>query len=291
MRDMTIAFIGAGRVGTTLALGFARAGYAVVAAASRSAASAEAFAARVAGSRALATPQQAADAADLVFITVGDDAIAAVANGVRWREGTLAVHCSGAADLDVLGHASAAGARAGGFHPLQMFAEPEVTLTTLPGATVALAGDDDVIDQLEPLVRALGAKPLRLPPNSRALYHASANFAGAFAIALLQEAVAIWRSFGVAEADAIAALAPLLKGTLANVERLGTARALGSAVARGDVCTLEKHLAALAARAPQALPVYRLMSERTVPLALQQGGIDEATAARIVQLLRAPDAP
>src|SRR5437867_13200324 len=48
--------------------------------------------------------------------------------------------------------------------------------------------------------RALHAKPLRLPEGGRALYHAAANFSGAFVIALIQEAVALWGKLGIAEA-------------------------------------------------------------------------------------------
>src|SRR5205814_2172895 len=86
-------------------------------------------------------------------------------------------------------------------------------------------------------------------PGARALYHASANFVGGFVIALIQEAVALWRGLGVPEEEALAALLPLARSTLANVEALGTAGGLGSAVARGDVGTIAKHLAALAERA------------------------------------------
>src|SRR5207249_10380521 len=56
---------------------------------------------RVPGARACA-PQEVADRVDIAFLTVPDDAIAAVASSLRWRAGSACVHCSGAADLDVL---------------------------------------------------------------------------------------------------------------------------------------------------------------------------------------------
>src|SRR5712692_7145867 len=97
----TLGFIGAGRVGTGLAKGFARAGRDVVAVASRNIASAQTLAKRIRGARACA-PQEVADRADLVFLTVPDDAIEPVASIIRWRAGSACVHCSGAADLDTL---------------------------------------------------------------------------------------------------------------------------------------------------------------------------------------------
>ena len=282
---LKLGFIGAGRAGTGLATGFARAGRDVVAVASRSIASARALVKRVRGARACA-PQEVADRADLVFLTVPDDAIEPVASGIRWRAGSACVHCSGAADLDALKKAAADGALTGGFHPLHMFGEPGESPDALAGCAIALAGPDALLEKLERLARSLGAKPLRLPEGGRALYHAAANFSGAFVIALVQETIALWKKLGIADADALAALLPLLRGTVDNVERLGAAGGLGSAVARGDVGTIRRHLDALAESAPDSLELYRILSLRTIPLALAKGTLKPETAKEIAALLR-----
>ena len=281
---LKLGFIGAGRAGTGLATGFARAGRDVVAVASRSIASAQALVKRVRGARACA-PQEVADRADLVFLTVPDDAIEPVASGIRWRAGSACVHCSGAADLDALKKAAADGALTGGFHPLHMFGEPGESPDALAGCAIALAGPDALLKKLERLARSLGAKPLRLPEGGRALYHAAANFSGAFVIALIQETIALWKKLGIAEADALAALLPLLRGTVDNVERLGAAGGLGSAVARGDLGTIRRHLDVLGKTAPDSLELYRILSLRTIPLALAKGTLKAETAREITALL------
>src|SRR5882724_13609536 len=160
-------FLGAGRVGTGLAYGFARAGVIVVAIASRTIASAQKLARRVRGARACA-PQEVADRADIVFLTVPDDAIEAVAASVKWRAGSACVHCSGAAELDALKKAVADGALAGGFHPLHMFGEARDPSGALAGSAIALAGPDALVKKLARLARALDARPLRLPEGGRA---------------------------------------------------------------------------------------------------------------------------
>src|SRR5215831_3021009 len=227
-----LGIVGAGRVGTGLALSFARAGYRIVAVASRSAASTRKFSRRVRGSRACASPQEVADAADLVFLSVPDDAIETVASGVRWRSGAACVHCSGAGDLDLLAKAAADGARTGGFHPLRMFGEPGKSFD-MRGCAIAIAGSGQLVRDLDRLARAVGARSLRIPEGGRALYHAAANFSGAFVVALIAETIALWKKLGVPEKDALAALLPLLHGSADNVAKLGTAGALGSVVARG----------------------------------------------------------
>src|SRR5712691_7580790 len=284
-KKVTLGFIGAGRVGTGLASSFALAGVNVVAIASRQIASAQKLAKRVRGARACA-PQDVADSADIVFLTVPDDAIEAVASSVRWRAGSACVHCSGAADLDVLQKAVADGALAGGFHPLHMFGEAGEPPGALAGCTIALAGPDALVEKLERLARVLDAKPLRLPEGGRALYHAAANFSGAFVIALIQETIALWGKLGIAEADALGALLPLLRGTADNVEKLGAAGGLGSAVARGDAGTIRRHLDVLAREAPDSLELYRILSLRTIPLALAKRTLKPETAKEITTLLK-----
>jgi len=283
-RKVTLGFIGAGRVGTGLASGFARAGMNVVAIASRTSASAQKLAKRVRGARACA-PQEVADRADIAFLTVPDDAIEGLAASLRWREGAACVHCSGAADLDVLKKAVADGALAGGFHPLHMFGEAGEPAGALAGCAIALTGPDALVQRLARLARALDARPLRLPEGGRALYHAAANFSGAFVIALVQEAIALWGKLGIAETDALAALLPLLRGTADNVEKLGAAGGLGSAIARGDAGTIRRHLDVLARQAPDSLELYRILSLRTIPLALAKGTLEPEAAKEITALL------
>ena len=283
-KKVTLGFIGAGRVGTGLASGFARAGVNVVAIASRKIASAQKLAKRVRGARAC-VPQEVADRADIVFLTVPDDAIEGLASTLGWRKGAACVHCSGAAELDVLKKAVADGALAGGFHPLHMFGQAGEPPDALAGCTIALAGPDALVERLGRLTRALHAKPLRLPEGGRALYHAAANFSGAFVIALIQEAIALWGKLGIAEAAALAALLPLLRGTADNVEKLGAAGGLGSAIARGDAGTIRRHLDVLAREAPDSLELYRILSLRTIPLALAKGTLKPGAAKAITALL------
>jgi predicted short-subunit dehydrogenase-like oxidoreductase (DUF2520 family) len=283
-KKVTLGFIGAGRAGTGLASSFARAGVNVVAIASREIASAQQLAKRVRGARPC-VPQEVVDRADIVFLTVPDDAIEGLASSLRWRKGVACVHCSGAAELDVLKKAVADGALAGGFHPLHMFGEAGEPPGALAGSAIALAGPDALVEKLERLARAVDAKPLRLPEGGRALYHAAANFSGAFVIALIQETIALWGKLGIADAAALAALLPLLRGTADNVEKLGAAGGLGSAIARGDAGTIRRHLDVLAKEAPDSLELYRMLSLRTVPLALAKGTLKPEVAKEITALL------
>lgn len=280
-----VGVIGPGRVGATLAEAFHHAGYAVVSIFGRRADAARAVVARVPGLLAAATPQEVADRSDVVFLAVSDDAIDGVCARIVWRTDHAAVHCSGARELDALRAAAAAGAAVGSFHPLQMFATPAAALATLPGCTVAIEGAGALGDWLDEAAHRLQCRPIRLPAGHRAMYHASAYYVGPFLIALMQEAVSMWRVLGVDERGALDALATLLRGTVAAVMEGGLAAGMGGCVARGDVGTVERHVAALEAFDPEAAALYRTLALRTVPLGIARGTLQPDAADRIRAVL------
>jgi predicted short-subunit dehydrogenase-like oxidoreductase (DUF2520 family) len=280
-----IGVLGAGRVGQALALGLTRAGHRATGVWSRDPARAERTAALAHAP--VRSPQGVADDADLVLITVSDDAIADVCGLVRWRPGVWAAHVSGARDLDVLGHARAAGAGVGSLHPMMAFGDAETSLAALRGATFTVEAEGEALGAvLAGLADDLGGVPLRLPPGGRALYHASGQYAAAFVVALLSEAAELWTRLGFSRDDALRTLLPLARGTLDGVERAGLAGGLVGPVARGDVGTVERHLKALSAGGPETSALYTQLTSRLVPLA-REAGLGADAAARLVALLPA----
>lgn len=110
--------------------------------------------------------QKVADSSTLVFLTVSDDEIGRVCASVRWREGIAAVHCSGATELSSLITAEEQGAWIGGFHPMQMFANPDVALNGLAGCTVGVEAKPPLRGTLDLLARDVGCVPFALPAGA-----------------------------------------------------------------------------------------------------------------------------
>jgi predicted short-subunit dehydrogenase-like oxidoreductase (DUF2520 family) len=281
-----LAFIGAGKVGSALAIALQQRDYQVVAIASRNIASARQLAARVPGAVAYATLAEAARVAGLVFLTVPDDAIRDVAEAILWRPGQIVAHCSGALSLNVLDRATAQGAMAGAIHPLQTFANVDNALQNLPGSTFAIeAIDQEVAAVLEAIAEALEGTPIHLGPGDKVLYHASAVIACNYLVTLESLAASLWRAFGVDRQQAILALAPLLRGTLSNLERVGLPDALTGPIARGDTGTVAKHLAALDARDPHLAALYRNLGLLTIPIGQAKGSLSPQAARALRDLL------
>jgi len=280
-----IGFVGAGRVGCALGVAFARAGWPVVAVASRDATRRERFISLVPGAHEVPGASAIADEADLIFLTVPDDALADVASRLRLYAGQAAVHTSGALGSDVLEPSRAAGTAIGSFHPLVAFAEQEAALAALNGSTVAVEGSEDLVAVLADLATDIGAQPVRLPPTGKQAYHAAAVLAAGGFVGLLDGIAEVARGAGLDEAGALAIYGPLIRQSLANAERLGIESALTGPFVRGDEGTIRAHLRALSRLAPGALELYRVVARRELELAIRRGELDDARAASLRRLL------
>jgi predicted short-subunit dehydrogenase-like oxidoreductase (DUF2520 family) len=283
---LKIGFIGAGTVGTALAVLLNGRGYEVAAVSSRSRASAGKLAGLVNGCRVADGAQEVAESAELVFITTPDGAIGQVAAQVDWRPGNSVVHCSGADSTDVLEPASRAGARVGGFHPLQTFAGVERAIENIPGSTFAIEAEEPLLATLREMAAALGGHYIRLKASDKVLYHAAAVIASNYFVTLVKMASDLWQTFSVPADQSIPALLPLIRGTLHNIETIGIPDCLTGPIARGDTGTIQKHLAALREKAPDLLSAYKEIGLQTIPVALAKGKIDRRRAEELEMELR-----
>jgi len=281
----SIGFIGAGTVGTALAVRLSERGYAVLAIASRTRDSAEKLARRISNCRLAESNQEVASLTDLVFIATSDDAIAPVVNAVQWRQGQSVVHCSGSASTDILERARRAGARVGGFHPLQTFASLNEALENLPGSTFAVEAEDPLYSVLTKMAQDLDGRSIRLTAPEKVLYHAAAVITSNYTVTLMKMATDLWGAFGVPTAEATEALLPLLRGTVNNIAKVGLPNCLTGPIARGDIGTLRQHLASLQERAPGVLGAYRQLGLQAIPVALAKGKIDRETAGKMKAIL------
>jgi len=284
--DATVGFVGAGRLGTSVAAGLHRAEINVVAVSSRSLASAESLAERVPGCAPVPTSQDVADIADVVFITTGDAEITLVAQEIAWREGQGVIHCSGARPLSDLAAAHDSGARIGGLHPLQTFPTPD-SADLIPGASAAVGSEDPgLLDWLQKVVYVLEAKPFTIKEEHRAVYHASAVMACGLVASLMGLAAEVWEEMGVSRADALTALRPLTAATVEAVGREGMPEAITGPAVRGDVETIRMHLEAMKHLPARLSHAYTALNYDAMSLFEERDGLSAEAGAEIKELFR-----
>ncbi len=242
LHSRTIGIIGLGRVGRTLAAAFTDAGHRIV------------------------SPPESAE---IVILSVPDDALGSVVAALDAKPGQVVVHTSGAYGTGILGPAVAKGARPLAMHPAMTFTGGPEDLDRLrKGIAFGLTAPDDVRPLAEALVRDLGGTPEWIAEDRRTLYHAALAHGANHLVTLVNDAMDLLRAAGVREPDRV--LDPLLHAALDNVLRLGDA-ALTGPVARGDSGTVRAHLDALPA---DTVEVYRALARRTARRAGREGVVE-----------------
>ncbi len=210
---MRVTLIGAGRAGTSFARALASRGH------------------HVSLVHHDATPSLVG--VDLVILTVPDDALAALAATLPASRSRVVAHVAGSRTLDVL----APHPRRASLHPLAALPSAEVGAERLIGATYAVAGDPLVED----LVASLDGRSRHVPDAVRTVYHATAAVAANHVVALLGHVERLAEAAGLALEDVL----PLVHQAVEDVARRGPASALTGPASRGDVATIDAHLAAI----------------------------------------------
>jgi predicted short-subunit dehydrogenase-like oxidoreductase (DUF2520 family) len=244
----TLAIIGAGRVGGSLATAAESAGLKV----------------RLAGRDEAAEACRGAEAA---LLCVPDSGLRSAAETIAAAIPPLRYvgHVSGAARLDVLDVCTQRGASTFSLHPLQTIPDPATDLT---GAPCAIAGGDaEAAELARDLAERLGMHPFEVSDEHRAAYHAAASIASNFLVTLEESAARLLGEAGVADAREL--LAPLVLRTAANWAERG-AGALTGPIARGDEATVERHTEAIRELAPELLVLYEVLAARTATAAAEE---------------------
>ena len=285
-----IGIIGCGVVGTVLGAALRRCGYAVAEVMDRSEEAARKAAERIGGISASTDAVKTARASDCLFITTPDDAIASVCEAVAAAgglgEGDIVLHCSGALDADVLSPARDCGAAVASLHPLGVFADVETALEHLPELFFCLEGDAAAVEMAEVMTSDLGATPVRVPKEMKAVVHAAACFASNYVVTMADVAVRLLEDLRLSEEERLKLLTPLLQGAVRALQEAGLPLALTGPIARGDVSTLRRHIQAVRGDATAAR-LYALLGLRTLPLARAKGTLSQETAGAMERLLRA----
>lgn len=188
-------------------------------------------------------------AADLLVISVRDDAVGEIANRLASRAigVAAAVHISGSVTIGALAPLEETGLAIGGFHPLQSLPDAEIGATRLSGAWAGItAGDPQLSARLFELATSIGMIPFDLPDAGRPLYHAGASAAANYVVGSLALAERLFSAAGVPWEAAI----PLVEAVVKNATELGPQRALTGPIARGDVRTVEQQRAAVRSAVP-----------------------------------------
>lgn len=266
---MKFGIIGAGIVGTALAVRLNEAGYECIGVHTRSRLSYERFRSYVNIEH--LSLEELVLVADILFITTQDDIIRTVAENLSSKmlikPGQIWIHCSGSFPSGVLRVKESLPVHYLSIHPLQAFASVEEALTVLSGTHFGIEGDKAELG--ERIVKDLGGIPHNILAEKKTLYHAGAVVASNYLVVLAALAVELFAEAGIREEEALDSLLPLMRGSLSNLHKVGLPQALTGPIARGDVQVVQDHLAYLPL---QFVEIYRLLGLKALEVGENKKG-------------------
>jgi predicted short-subunit dehydrogenase-like oxidoreductase (DUF2520 family) len=256
----SIAIVGAGNLGTALALALREAGYrieSVIARRGKSLMRARRLARQV-RSRAVLIAEDVK--ARVLWLCVPDSEIARVASSLAERfqgQGKIVFHSSGALGSETLEPFRRKGAAVASVHPLMTFVQG--SRPSLAGVSFAIEGDPAAARGARGIVRDLRGESYAISRKEKNAYHAWGTFASPLLTALLATTEQVAGLGGVTKKAARQRMLPILLQTVRNYGTFGAAAGFSGPIVRGDVETVRRHLEVLrSAGVPRQ--VYRALA-------------------------------
>ncbi len=277
---MKVGVIGAGIVGSTVSIKLHAQGHEIAGVNSRRESSAARLA-KIVGSE-VRTAQQVIEQSEIILVATPDRVIAPLVRELSpfFHRGQAAIHFSGSLPSAVMAPARLQGAKVLSIHPLQSFASVEMALASLQGTHFAVEGDD--LELGFRLVQDLGGIPHCYQAQGKTLYHAGACVASNYLVVLAEIAVSLLEGAGFKREDAVESLLPLMRGTLANLEKVGLPASLTGPIARGDYPVVSEHLNQMPDHISE---IYSQLGLWAVEIAQAKGGLPEENKEILVKLL------
>jgi predicted short-subunit dehydrogenase-like oxidoreductase (DUF2520 family) len=284
----SIAIIGAGRLGTSLACALSKKGFVIDAFSCRSKASAEESRTKIGQGTATTDNIQAASKGEIVFITVPDDGIERIvqeltASPLNWEQ-KFVFHCSGLLSSLVLDPLRSKGAHTASVHPCFSFPRKQSNQSLFEGIFFALEGDEFAVSEAKEVVQKIGSSHFMIRAEDKACYHTACSLASNLSVVLFYTALSLLSKCGIEEDEAKKVLGPLLEGTLHNVNKIDIFDAFTGPVARGDLTTIKKHLAELKIF-PKARQIYVDLTKQALEMAERGNKIPSEKISELEALL------
>jgi predicted short-subunit dehydrogenase-like oxidoreductase (DUF2520 family) len=226
-----------------------------------------------------------------LLLAVPDDALGALSRELAqsgdWN-GRTVLHCSGLHGPEILKSLAARGAETGLLHPLAVIPK-NASRDLTKGSAARCEGSPTALRTALRLARKLELRPLSVDswtPSKRADYHTAATLAANDIVALIVTASKLLQPLGLSRREALDALIPLAQGALGELNEEDPGEAVSGPIPRGDVGTVERHLARIRRRAPSLEQPHLALAAEQLKLAVEAGRIEPRQAAKLRKLFR-----
>jgi predicted short-subunit dehydrogenase-like oxidoreductase (DUF2520 family) len=239
----------------------------------------------------------AAEGCNIILICTPDDSIEVVCRQIvssivtsgtasQSYEKPLFIHFSGSKSLKILNSAQDTGYSTASIHPMKSFASIENSIRTLKNTIFGLTYSNEISKKISLyIIKILGGIALEVDDNKKPLYHAAACVASNYLVSLINYAAKIYKYIGIEGKDSLAGIISLSEGTLENIKNMGTKKSLTGPIARGDIGTIEEHMANFYKYCKiEDILLYKVLGNETGNIAYENDWISKDTLSMFNQL-------
>lgn len=225
---------------------------------------------------------------EFIIISVSDNDISSIVDTLSNEfgnklQGKIVFHTSGTLPKEVLSLLLQHKVNIVAAHPFQTFADRNPNV--LDGIAWGIDADKSTFEELSPIIRLLGSKPILLTEEAvknKSLYHISAVGASNFMALAIEFAKEMAVETGISPDEF---LPPIMQTTLQNnIRQFNTDfPAISGPIVRGDTETIAKHLAELGDSTH--LKMYRNISRALALLAYEKKLISKEKYGQLINIL------
>lgn len=210
-------------------------------------------------------------------------------NSIKNPAEMIVIHFSGSKKTNILDSARKAGASVACMHPLKSFASPMEAVKTLENTLYGVTYDKNDIrakKSIDILSALLRGRIIFVENDKKTLYHACACIASNYLVGLMDFATDAGSEVGLDPRVFLGGLVNLSEGTLLNIKKLGTKKALTGPIARGDIGTISEHVETLKGLNRKDIKeLYTIMGKKTAKIALENTWINDETYNELIKIL------
>lgn len=261
---MRIAIIGAGRVGSALAIELNSKGYEISAIVDKKKAKARKLSKLVRCKVSMnAINQRIAEQSDLLILSIKDSDLISYyeeAKGINFK-GKVLAHTSGLLSSEIFNRFNIYKKDIASFHPAQTFARiSDRNNRLLRGIYFGIEGGERASLLLKDIAKKLGSDVIVLNRKNKALYHLGCVISSNFLIANFYILREFSNELGISERKFLNILKPLFTQTAENIHEGGVIGSLTGPIARGDLETIQAHINLLHGKFPKFVEYYKTVS-------------------------------
>ncbi|QHG92287.1 DUF2520 domain-containing protein [Coxiella endosymbiont of Amblyomma sculptum] len=209
---------------------------------------------------------------DITFITTYDDAIADccqdLAKSCNLKRGSIVLHCSGSLSSDLLTSVKKRDCYIASVHPMRSFLIPPKNKNSDRVYSCTFEGDKKSLSLLSSLFGMINYSIYPINKQDKSICHIASVFASNYLVTLYDKSLSCLKNSEITEEDGFEIILNLMKSTLDNLEfSRSTSKSLTGPISRGDLGTIKRHLQKLSnANNLEIKKLYQVLGFSTVTL-------------------------